>query len=201
MESSELPPGVSCLIVELKRRSLCRASLFFVQRFIDGEVIIHALSQLELKDLQHIAQKREVLQIFGNGRILRLSLLKNLVHLSLMLYCVMESSTFFRVQLRSSSKVTFRSLMIAEILSEARSHLVSEPTPYLFIGSKVHCKKNSEKAVEFMVKSGYVLMHIVDGMFLFAFLTRKPHQTHSNSSYHRHCPNERFWRDSVRSLW
>lgn len=53
--------------------------------------------------------------------------------------------------------------MIAEILSEARSHLLSEPAPYLFIGSKVHCRDNKEKEIEFIVKNGYILMHLVDG--------------------------------------
>lgn len=85
------------------------------------------------------------------------------------------------------SKMSFRSWMIAEIVSEARSHLqcdLSKPAPYLFTGTKVARKCEEPKEIEFVVKSGYVLMRFVKGTSLTCFINRKPYQTNSNLLYY-----------------
>lgn len=68
--------------------------------------------------------------------------------------------------IRANTKLSFRSLNIAEVLSEARSHLIcdsSKPSPYLFTGSKICRKCGENKEVEFIVKSGHLWIHFVKG--------------------------------------
>lgn len=71
------------------------------------------------------------------------------------------------VYCRHAEPLTFRSPMVAEIVSEARAHLCYDsvkPPQYVFRGSKVYRKRVGDKDIEFYVNGGHLLIRYVNGI-------------------------------------